>query len=183
MNSEEEKKCRPIREPNQAFTWPDPTPEMLDTPEFEAVWNVIKGWDISVLEKDDGLYTGGTGNHVRAILDALPMGTGLLGLIRETHETAASHGFWPTVPPDEMRPGEIHDLASEAGKEPPFRCGVRNLGELLFLICTELSEGYDGWRKDVPIDDPKKGMLVELADATIRIFVEPDHTEADNVNI
>lgn len=50
--------------------WPDPTPEMLDSPEFEAVWNCIKKWDIAVPGAYSG-YSGATGNHVRAILDAL----------------------------------------------------------------------------------------------------------------
>lgn len=48
---------------------PDPTPEMLETPEFNAVWECIKRWDIEV-KPGDG-YAGATGNHVRAILDAL----------------------------------------------------------------------------------------------------------------
>lgn len=52
-------------------SWPDPTPEMLETPEFEAVWNCIKTWDISVPEVDGDLYSEATGNHVRAILDSL----------------------------------------------------------------------------------------------------------------
>lgn len=51
--------------------WPDPTSEMLETPEFEAVWNCIKTWDISVPEAYGDLYCGATGNHVRAILDSL----------------------------------------------------------------------------------------------------------------
>jgi len=52
--------------------WPDPTPEMIRTPEFEAVWNCIKTWDINVPAIDgNGLYANATGNHVRAILDAL----------------------------------------------------------------------------------------------------------------
>lgn len=50
--------------------WPDPTPEMLDSPEFEAVWQCIKTWDINVPGAYGG-YCGATGNHVRAILDAL----------------------------------------------------------------------------------------------------------------
>lgn len=50
--------------------WPDPTPEMLTAPEFEAVWQCIKTWDIRVPEVYEG-YCGATGNHVRAILDAL----------------------------------------------------------------------------------------------------------------
>jgi hypothetical protein len=50
--------------------WPDPTPEMLRTPRFEAVWQCIKKWDINVPNAYGG-YCGATGNHVRAILDAL----------------------------------------------------------------------------------------------------------------
>lgn len=50
--------------------WPDPTPEMLASPEFEAVWQCIKEWDINVPDAYVG-YCGATGNHVRAILDAL----------------------------------------------------------------------------------------------------------------
>ena len=53
-------------EPN----WPDPTIEMLETPEFEAIWQCIKSWDINVPHVYRG-YMHATGNHVRAILDAL----------------------------------------------------------------------------------------------------------------
>lgn len=52
--------------------WPDPTPEMRETAEFEAVWQRIKSWDINVPEVDgESSYSGATSNHVRAILDAL----------------------------------------------------------------------------------------------------------------
>lgn len=51
--------------------WPDPTPEMLsDDPNFEKIWQAIKTWDINVPEVYGG-YCGATGNHVRAIIDAL----------------------------------------------------------------------------------------------------------------
>jgi len=50
--------------------WPDPTPEMCDSPQFEAVWQCIKKWDIEVPDVYTG-YMGATGNHVRAILDSL----------------------------------------------------------------------------------------------------------------
>jgi len=53
----------------------DPLPEELTTPEFEAVWACIRHWDIGIPEDihtDGGqLYSGATGNHVVAILDAL----------------------------------------------------------------------------------------------------------------
>jgi len=51
--------------------WPDPSPKELETPEFEAIWQVIKTWDINVPEVYGG-YCGATGNHVKAIMDALP---------------------------------------------------------------------------------------------------------------
>lgn len=50
--------------------WPDPKPEMLARPEFEVIWTVIKTWDINVPGAYSG-YMGATGNHVRAILEAL----------------------------------------------------------------------------------------------------------------
>jgi hypothetical protein len=59
-------------EPENPIPWPEPTPEMLETPEFEAVWQCIKRWDINVPDRYSG-YCGATGNHVRAILDALAM--------------------------------------------------------------------------------------------------------------
>jgi hypothetical protein len=55
---------------SQTIAWPDPTPEMLSDPKFDAIWNCIKSWDINVPEAYGG-YCGATGNHVRAILDAL----------------------------------------------------------------------------------------------------------------
>lgn len=57
-------------EGNAAPNWPDPTPDMLKSPQFEAVWQCIKRWDINVPDVYFG-YCGATGNHVRAILDAL----------------------------------------------------------------------------------------------------------------
>ena len=52
-------------------TWPDPSSEMLNDPRFNAVWSVIKTWDVAVPSQYSG-YCGATGNHVRAIIDALP---------------------------------------------------------------------------------------------------------------
>jgi len=51
-------------------TYPDPTPEMLSGDKlFDAIWNAIKGWDIS--RHNDGLYSGPTGNDARHIYDAI----------------------------------------------------------------------------------------------------------------
>lgn len=50
--------------------WPDPTAEMLAEPLFDAIWNVIKTWDINVPDIYAG-YCGATGNHARVIYDAI----------------------------------------------------------------------------------------------------------------
>lgn len=49
---------------------PDPTDEQLASPEFEAIWQMIKSWDINVPEYYDG-YCGANGSHVAMILSAL----------------------------------------------------------------------------------------------------------------
>lgn len=76
----------------QSSNWRSPEKEMLHTKEFNAIWNVIKTWDIGMHyeETNEGvnsrkpvrnfnalthstriLHTGALGNHVRMILDAL----------------------------------------------------------------------------------------------------------------
>ena len=47
----------------------DPTADELITPEFNAIWDAIKTWDIEVPE--DGGVSEATGNHVVAIMDSL----------------------------------------------------------------------------------------------------------------
>jgi len=51
-------------------TMPDPTEAQLASPEFAAVWEVIKTWDVNVPEFYDG-YCGASGSHVVLILNAL----------------------------------------------------------------------------------------------------------------
>jgi hypothetical protein len=52
------------------MSYRDPTPEELQSPLFNQIWNSIKSWDINVPSEYSG-YTGATGNHVCAILDAI----------------------------------------------------------------------------------------------------------------
>lgn len=49
---------------------PSPTRDELDSDEFNAIWEVIKHWDINV-PKYYSDYAGGNGSHVKLILDAL----------------------------------------------------------------------------------------------------------------
>lgn len=50
----------------------NPLPSELNSPVFNAVWDVIKSWDINVPSEYEG-YCGATGNHVAAIIDALKL--------------------------------------------------------------------------------------------------------------
>lgn len=73
-------------------------------------------------------------------------------LSRELHNEIVNCGWW-------------HDI--ETGK--PLD---RNVGELLCLVHSEISEAMEGYRKDL-MDDKlphRKAFEVELADALIRIF-------------
>ncbi len=49
---------------------PSPSKSEIDSEEFNALWDVIKTWDISVPEYYSG-YTGGNGSHVKLLLDVL----------------------------------------------------------------------------------------------------------------
>lgn len=48
----------------------NPTETDLSDPVFEAIWQVIKSWDVNVPEHYSG-YMGATGNHVMLILKAV----------------------------------------------------------------------------------------------------------------
>lgn len=53
-------------------SYPDPAPEMLEGDSlFNAIWNAIKGWDIS--RHNDGLYAAPSGNDARHIYDAIKL--------------------------------------------------------------------------------------------------------------
>lgn len=56
--------------PANPRAWPDPTAAMLADPRFNAIWQVIKNWDVNVPDVYAG-YCGATGNHARAIFGAL----------------------------------------------------------------------------------------------------------------
>lgn len=49
---------------------PNPTPEELDSPEFEAIWRTIRSWDVNAPDCYHG-YCGANGSHVVMILRAL----------------------------------------------------------------------------------------------------------------
>lgn len=49
---------------------PNPSEKMLESPEFNALWDIIKHWDINVSDYYKG-YCGGNGSHVTLLLEAL----------------------------------------------------------------------------------------------------------------
>lgn len=70
---------------------------------------------------------------------------------------------------------EIHESNVQAGWWTDIKTGQkkdRNMGELLCLVHSEISEAMEGHRKNLMDDKlPQRKMLeVELADAFIRIF-------------
>ena len=75
-------------------------------------------------------------------------------MVQDVHQRNVKSGWWT-----DLKTGE--DLH-----------GKRNLGELLCLVHSEISEAMEGHRKSLMDDKlPHRNMLeVELADAIIRIF-------------
>ena len=49
---------------------PSPTDEEINSEEFNAIWDIIKTWDINVPEYYNG-YCGSNGSHVKIIIDEL----------------------------------------------------------------------------------------------------------------
>jgi NTP pyrophosphatase (non-canonical NTP hydrolase) len=75
-------------------------------------------------------------------------------LVYEVHQANVKAGWWTDIQTGESLVGK------------------RNVGELLALVHSEISEALEAHRKDL-MDDKlphRKGIEVELADAVIRIF-------------
>ena len=104
-------------------SWPDPTPEMLEDPDFNAIWEAIKTWDISVPEVYGNLYSGATGNHVRRILDALKEVDKL-----NASEALYAFGAWLTTR-DESITMSGHDDAAPVAEAIALFCEENNLAD------------------------------------------------------
>ena len=49
---------------------PSPSQEEMDSELFNAIWKIVKDWDIGDPNYYTG-YTGGNGSHVKILLDAI----------------------------------------------------------------------------------------------------------------
>ena len=86
-------------------------------------------------------------------------------LVQEIHSKwAISRGWW-----DDLKTGERLDVDYPAGERPK---GSKAIGEIVSLIHSEISEAYEGHRKNKMDDHLPQftSFEVELADAMIRIL-------------
>ena len=60
-----------LEQDSAALPWPSPSERDLEDPLFDAIWKVIKSWDISVPGYEGAGYCSGNGSHVMLILNAL----------------------------------------------------------------------------------------------------------------
>jgi hypothetical protein len=98
---------------------PSPTEEQRESPEFEAVWQAIKTWDVNVPESYEG-YCGANGSHVALILNALAdAGSGASGLeglrnLRALRTVLGAEGRRPVTSRIEELPEEVVRTAAQA---------------------------------------------------------------------
>ncbi len=87
-------------------------------------------------------------------------------LQRQCHELAKASGWWTDLESGRLLVGEYAYMKTSHIMPP------RNIGELLCLVHSEVSEAMEGARKGLMDDKlPNRPMLeVELADAVIRCF-------------
>lgn len=98
----------------------NPTEEDIYSPEFEAVWNAIKDWDLWHEAEGDipAGYGGATGKDVMTILSA----------VRSTHICWKG----PEIPPSVKKPGADLTLQFFKGCNP--KLGHYNIGSTKILM-------------------------------------------------
>lgn len=89
-----------------SLVMPNPTPEDLQDPMFNAIWNVCKSWDVNVPEAYTG-YCGFNGSHVKLILDAVKATQREVGSVYRYGENSSGkqwHG-WNLMPGTDLPEG------------------------------------------------------------------------------
>lgn len=59
-----------INKSSKDLPMPSPSKEEMDSELFDAIWKIVKDWDIGDPNYYTG-YTGGNGSHVKILLDAI----------------------------------------------------------------------------------------------------------------
>jgi hypothetical protein len=107
---------------------PSPTEEQRESPEFEAVWQAIKTWDVNVPESYEG-YCGANGSHVALILNALADAgsgaSGLEGLRRDLSFLARFHFLWEAGHATESEIAKAREISERYERFSERKDGVR----------------------------------------------------------
>jgi hypothetical protein len=99
---------------------PNPTEEQMKSPIFNAIWEVIKDWDVNVPEYYEG-YCGANGSHVALILEKIK--EPVWGLVFECAGAATApllqdHPDY-VFPSERVEESVSHALAEHGFTEPP----------------------------------------------------------------
>lgn len=154
---------------------PNPSQAELLLPQFDAMWSVIKEWDINVPTHYRG-YCGGNGSHVKMLLDALVLYRGefrtrdnlpikVMHVAGDDPFIIAVNGECTTDALHEIEEqisGEEHEFDSGPGLytyEAYFMQGESDdFGRSMFKDCWELTQvafEKPEWAKPVDPDAPK----------------------------
>jgi hypothetical protein len=137
-------------------SWPDPTPEMREgDTRFEQVWQRIKSWDINVPSVYSG-YMGATGNHVRAILDALDAKDPPI----VAHDMKIAHSTTVRPRVAQLEACRVRDVLK--GKVPSW---LGSSGQVTFYSDAIVLQQTDGIRRCEPDD-----WIVRVRDGVLHVF-------------
>lgn len=121
------------------------------------------------IKMQDGCCGGGCHEESLQVMTVTDIATYHLdALAKEVFQNNKAKGFWDAAKTATM----YVDDTGQTVSEPDFVPELRNTGELLMLMVSELAEAMEAFRKD-KMDDhlPQyKGVYVEVADALIRIL-------------
>ena len=111
-------------QPNPTMPWPDPTLEDLNDDVFNKIWDCVKRWDINVPDVYAG-YCGATGNHVKAIMNAIKDGSTWQPVHTVPHDRLVLIKTSTGIVSGQYFPGELsreNPYHNEEYKAPVFSC-------------------------------------------------------------
>lgn len=131
---------------NNKMEMPSPTEAELASPQFGAIWELIKSWDVNVPSHYEG-YCGANGSHVKMILDALraaPVVERQPVAWRWEWKTSREYDGWCYVNkhPD-LKTAHLMDIEALYGEPPQFS----ELKTSLFKAIEHGDKGHREWLK------------------------------------